>query len=178
MPPPPPGLAWTSLGACSCAALCVHGPVRTAGCRFLLPASLHASVLCCWPLHAPVLLGVGLRLSLRGGTLRRTVRFHTMNQTILPASDIGSDHFGSSDAANQTAYNTPEWVAYLLSASFEITRIVQGPGVLHPCISCCISQFANFPFLLFHYGFLNYDSFIACLVQRTITYGMSRSLIG
>ena len=51
---------------------------------------------------------------------------------------IGSDHSGSSDAANQKAYNTHEWVASLLNASFEITRIVQGPGVLHPWISCCV----------------------------------------
>jgi len=50
-------------------------------------------------------------------------------------------------------------VASVLNASFEITIIVQGPSVLHPCMSCCIGQFAYFPFLLFYYGFLNYTSF-------------------
>jgi hypothetical protein len=46
-------------------------------------------------------------------------------------------------------------VASLLNAPFEITRIVQGPGVLHPWISCCVGQFAYCPFILIHYGFAN-----------------------
>jgi hypothetical protein len=53
------------------------------------------------------------------------------------------------------------WVASLLNAWFEITRIVQGSGVLDQWISCCIGQLAYFAFILFHYGFLNYDSFSA-----------------
>jgi len=61
----------------------------------------------------------------------------------------------------ESSTNTPEWMASVLNASFEIARIVQGPGVLHPWISCCIGQFTYFPFLLFLYGFLNYDSFSA-----------------
>ncbi|CAD6343585.1 unnamed protein product [Miscanthus lutarioriparius] len=40
----------------------------------------------------------------------------------------------------ESSTNTPEWVASVLNASFEIARIVQGPGVPHPWISCCIGH--------------------------------------
>ena len=49
----------------------------------------------------------------------------------------------------ESSTNTLEWAASLLNALFEITRIVQGPSVLHPWISCCIGQFAYFSLFFF-----------------------------
>ena len=58
----------------------------------------------------------------------------------------------------ESSTNTPEWMAFVLNASFEIARIVQGPGFcIHGLVVVLVSLLI-FPFFLFHYGFLNYDS--------------------